>query len=131
LVCLDTSFLIALIRRDPNAESKLESYTMAEEEVCTTPITACELYAGAFKSRTKETEAKKVKDLLLRMEILDFSVHACERFGKIRSQLEAAGTPIGDLDIMIGSIALAHNQGVLTRDVEHFEKIPGLIVDTW
>jgi tRNA(fMet)-specific endonuclease VapC len=104
---------------------------MAEEEVCTTPITACELYAGAFKSRTKETEAKKVKDLLLRMEILDFSVHACERFGKIRSQLEAAGTPIGDLDIMIGSIALAHNQGVLTRDVEHFEKIPGLIVDTW
>lgn len=131
MVCLDTSFLIALIRRDPDAEAKLLSFAASEEGVCTTPITACELYAGAFKSRLRESEAKKVKELLLRMEMLDFSVQACERFGRIRSQLEDSGTPIGDFDIMIGSIALAHNQPILTRDVEHFEKIPGLIVDTW
>lgn len=73
---------------------------MSEEGICTTPITACELYAGAFKSRMKESEAKKVKGLLLRMEMLDFSVQACERFGKIRSQLEVACTPIGDFDII-------------------------------
>jgi len=32
---------------------------------------------------------------------------------------------------MIAAIALAHNQAVLTNDVEHFQRIPGLTVETW
>lgn len=130
MVCVDTSFLIALIRRDHDAERKLESFVL-EEEISTTPICACELYAGAFKSTKREAEVKKVRELLSRMELLDFSVQACERFGKIRQEMEAAGTPIGDLDLMIASVALAHNQAVLTLDTDHFGKVPGLIVETW
>ncbi len=131
MVCVDTSFLIALVRRDQDAERKLDSYTLAEERISTTPINACELFAGAYKSSKRDQEIKKVKELLSRMELLEFSAQACERFGKIRGQLEARGSLIGDFDIMIASIALAHSQSVLTRDVEHFEKIPGLTVESW
>jgi tRNA(fMet)-specific endonuclease VapC len=45
--------------------------------------------------------------------------------------MEAAGIPIGDLDLMIASVALVHNQVLLTRDIGHFEKVPGLTVETW
>ena len=47
MVCVDTSFLIALIRRDHEAETKLEAYIAAEAKLSTTPITACELFKGA------------------------------------------------------------------------------------
>lgn len=131
MVCVDTSFLIALIRRKPEAERRLESYTQEEEEISTTPICACELFAGAYMSTGRDLEIKRVKGLLSRMRLLEFTIQACERFGKIRHEMEAAGTPIGDLDIMIASIALAHNQPIVTRDIGHFEKIPGLTVETW
>lgn len=131
MVCLDTSFLIALLRTDLVAERKLESYIEEGDRVSTTPICACELFAGAYKSRKRDLEIRKVKEFLSRMELLEFSTHACERFGRIRAELESKGTPVGDFDLMIAAIAMVHNQAVATRDVEHFHKIPGLVVESW
>lgn len=131
MACLDTSFLIALIRRELAAERKLESLIASEQTICTTPITACELYAGACRSSRSDMEIKKVREILARVELLEFSSQACERFGRIRSELEAAGSLIGDFDIMISSIAMTHDQSVVTRDVDHFEKVAGLTVQTW
>jgi len=131
LVCVDTSFLIALLRRDADAEAKLESYIQDGEMITTTPICACELFAGAYKSTKRNLEIKRVKEFLSRMDLLEFSAQACERFGRVRCELESRGTPVGDFDIMIAAIAMAHSQPVLTSDVEHFRKIPGLTVETW
>lgn len=131
MVCLDTSFLIALIRRDTAAEEKLELYTQANDLITTTPICASELYAGAHKSQKRENEVKKVNEYLSRIELLDFSTQTCERYGRVKSELESKGASPGDFDIMIGTIALANNQTMLTRDVEHFKRIPGLVVETW
>ncbi len=131
MVCVDTSFLIALLRRDANAEAKLELLIQDGEVITTTPICACELFAGAYRSRKRDPELRRVKEFLSRMELLVFSTQACERFGRLRDELESKGTSVGDFDIMIAAIALAHSQAVLTRDVEHFEKIPGLTVETW
>jgi len=131
LVCIDTSFLIALLRGDPNAEAKLESFVQDGERITTTPICACELFAGAYKAKKRDLEIRRVKEFLSRMELLEFSTQACERFGRVRSELESTGTPIGDFNIMIAAIALAHNQAVLTDDVEHFQRISGLTVETW
>jgi len=131
LVCLDTSFLIALLRRDPKAEAKLESFVQNGERITTTPICVCELFAGAYKTKKRESEIRRVKEFLSRMELLEFSTQACERFGRVRNELDSAGTPIGDFDIMIAAIALAHDQAVLTGDVEHFQRISGLTVDAW
>jgi len=58
MVCFDTSFMIALIRRDANAEKKLEEYVASEAKISTTPITACELFKGAYRSRKKENVQK-------------------------------------------------------------------------
>ena len=123
--------MIALLRRDADAERKLESYIQDGELITTTPICVCELFAGAYRSKKKDLEIKKVKEFLSRMELLEFSTQACERIGRLRGELESGGTQVGDFDIMIAAIALAHSQPVLTRDVRHFQKIPGLAVETW
>lgn len=130
MVCVDTSFLIALIRRDTNAEKKLEEYITNEAKISTTPITACELFKGAYRSR-KNANVATVRKLLAYLEILDFSIGACERYGKLVNELLLKGSSIGDLDTMIASIALAHGEPLLTLDKEHFGRVPGLMVDTW
>jgi predicted nucleic acid-binding protein len=130
MVCFDTSFPIALIRRDANAEKKLEEYVASEAKISTTPITACELFKGAYRSRKKEN-VQKVRKLLRHLEILQFSVDACERYGKLASELQLKGSPIGDPDTIIASIALAHGEPLLTSDKEHFGRIPGLMIETW
>jgi len=131
MVCLDTSFIIALIRRDPRAERKLEEYVGKGARLSTTPITACELFKGAYKSKRRDLEVRKVREMLARLEILGFSIDSCERYGKLVNDLELAGSPIGDLDAIIASLALTHNESVATADKEHFERVPGLIVESW
>ena len=78
MVCMDTSFLIALIRRDHEAEKKLEAYIAAEAILSTTPITACELFRGAYQSGRSENVAR-VRNSLAYLRILDFSVDAWQK----------------------------------------------------
>jgi tRNA(fMet)-specific endonuclease VapC len=131
MVCLDTSFIVALIRRDSKAEKKLEDYVASEAKLSTTPVTACELFKGAYRSKRRDIEVRKIRGILTRLEILNFSIDACERYGKLVNDLQFIGAPIGDLDAMIASLALIYNEPILTSDKQHFERVPSLVVETW
>jgi len=123
--------MVALIRRDPKAEKKLEDYVASEARLSITPITACELFKGAYRSKRRDIEVRKIRSMLSHLEILNFSIDACERYGKLVNDLQLIGTPIGDLDAMIASLALTYNEPILTSDKKHFEKVPSLVVETW
>src|SRR3989304_4401924 len=56
---------------------------------------------------------------------------APRRYGEVRAELERRGTPIGDADLRIASIALDRDLTVVTGNVRHFEKVPGLPVENW
>jgi predicted nucleic acid-binding protein len=131
MVCLDTSFIIALMRRDERALVKLEEYTASETRLTTTPITACELFKGAYRSTKREKELQKVKMTLSFLEVLNFSVEASERYGRLMASEGLHGAPIGDLDAMIASLALTHGDDIVTSTRKHFERVEGLHVDSW
>jgi len=50
MTCLDTDFIIDLLRRKPAAENKLEELTANGDKLTTTPLNASELYKGAYNS---------------------------------------------------------------------------------
>jgi len=131
MVCLDTSFIIGLLRRDEKALKKLEEYTASETRLTTTPITACELFKGAYRSTRREEELHRVRMILSFLEVLSFSVEASERYGRLMASEGLQGAPIGDLDAMIAGVALAHGEGVVTSNRKHFDRVEGLRVDSW
>jgi len=49
----------------------------------------------------------------------------------IRAELEAAGTPIGAMDMMIAAHAKSIKAVLVTDKQKHFTKIEGLKVDNW
>ncbi len=90
-----------------------------------------ELYKGAYASSRKREEVRKITEILQHLEILDLSVPVCERYGVTVNDLRAKGLIVGDLDMLIGSAAAVNKEILLTRNKEHFRRIPGLIVESW
>ncbi len=131
MTCLDTDFIVDLLRRLPDAEMKLENLTSDGDRLTTTPLNASELYKGAYKSAKPAEEAKKVRRLLDTLDVLEFSVAAGETFGKLSNELTRNGKEIGDFDLLIASIALTHGEPLLTRNTKHFSQIPGLVLETY
>jgi len=130
MVCFDASFMIALIRRDANAEKKLEEYVEAKPRSQQPRSEPANSFQRSLSFK-EERKRPKVRKLLHHLEILQFSVEACERYGKLASELQLKGSPIGDPDTMIASIALTHGEPLLTSDKEHFGRVPGLMIETW
>lgn len=49
----------------------------------------------------------------------------------IMRQLQALRIRIGTMDLEIASVALAQNASLLTRNVAHFQQVPGLHIEDW
>ena len=131
MTCLDTDFIIDLLRRKSEAERKLEDLTAEGDKLTSTPLNASELYKGAYNSSRPIEEAKKVRHLLDTLDILEFSSAASETFGKLSIELQRKGNDIGDFDLLIASIALTHGEPLLTKNAKHFSKVPGLAVESY
>ena len=107
-LCLDTDFLVALLRGYKEAVKKAEEYDSAEAEVSTTAINAFEVYFGAFRSREAEKNVKQADCLLSSIKILKLSLEASRKAGEILSELMHKGMPIGLRDTLIAGIALTN-----------------------
>jgi tRNA(fMet)-specific endonuclease VapC len=52
-------------------------------------------------------------------------------FAHTKAVLRQVGTPVDNFDLLIGCTALAHNFTLVTRNVKHFDKITGLMIENW
>ncbi|MBN1285343.1 MAG: type II toxin-antitoxin system VapC family toxin [Anaerolineae bacterium] len=95
------------------------------------PQPPAELYFGAMKSRSPQTSLLKQQAFVERFVSLPFDDAAAVVYGRIRAELERAGTPIGPNDLMIASIALANGLILVTHNVREFERVAGLQIDDW
>ena len=120
-----------LVRAKPEAEGKLRHYLEKDERITTTPVNAAELFEGAYSTKTRRVEVERVRGLLEHLELLELSLDVCEKYGRLVNDLKGKGSPIGDLDTLIASTAITHREILLTRNKSHFERVPGLVVETW
>jgi len=131
MVCLETDFLIALIRKDKEALKKLGTLLAEDERITTTPINASELFKGAYLSERIGDNLKAVRGILNKLELLDFTLEAAAYYGEIYSELKERGELIGDIDILVASVALAKNEKLITRNIKHYNRIRGLEIESW
>jgi predicted nucleic acid-binding protein len=103
------------------------------QRLFTSATTVGELFFGAHRlgGRAKLLQAldETIRDQF--DAVLPYDEAAAREYGRVRSDLERNGTPIGDADTQIAAIALAHGLTVVTGNVRHFGEIPGLRVENW
>ena len=131
--CLDTTVFLDLAGRGGSSVRERARHVIRRivadgEGLTTTRLNVAELYVGVARSARPQREAERIQRWLADVVILDFDDPAAQVFGGVVGELQSRGTPIGDLDALIASIAIRHDQTVITRNVRHFQAVPGLKV---
>lgn len=136
MAVLDTCFVIDLLKEIKRgivdrASRKSEELLHRGEVLRITHFTIAELFVGVFKSIRPERERKFVEDVIPQFSLLAFEHSTAELFGSIVGPLEAAGMTLDSMDALIGSVALERDQIIVTHNLKHFLRIPGLVVEVY
>ncbi|MCH7661596.1 MAG: type II toxin-antitoxin system VapC family toxin [Euryarchaeota archaeon] len=127
---LDTTFLIHLLHGNHATEEPIAEIDAAGTPYVTA-ITVMELWEGIHLSSATSEERARTEALLSEMHELPFDRACGMKAGEIAATLRSRGEPLDDPDVMIGAVGLVHDEPVLTRNVEHFERIDGLTVESY
>lgn len=129
-VMLDTNTCIAIIKRKPpQVLRRFNAYRVGEIGISS--ITLAELEFGVAKGQHQEKNQEALDEFILPLEIAGFDNEAARVYGRVRAMLENKGTPIGTLDTMIGTHALALGVTLVTNNTREFSRIKGLTVVDW
>ncbi len=86
---------------------------------------------GVHRANTADRRVRReafVEAILHKVQVLPFDLHVARVHAQIGAELAAAGQPIGTHDLIIAATAIVNGYGVLTDNLRHFERVPGLIV---
>ena len=129
MVCADTSFLVDIERQNDEALKKLRELADRGEVIFITSVSVAECYRGAYGSRDGAKALKDTKELLELFAVLSLDYESAKTWGELSESMKSGS--IGDRDLFIASIALVNEQSLLTRNKKHFERVPGLVVESW
>lgn len=128
---LDSDILIAMLRDRRDTTGLRSKALQAGLENCfVSSISMAELFSGAYRMSSERGlhELAFVKTIF---NIVPFGQNDSEVFGQNKAILARSGTPLDDMDLLIGSIAVSQGYTLVTHNVRHFSRIPKLKVEDW
>ncbi len=130
---LDTNAVVALLRNKP-AEVR-EKYRKAESSgdyLAVSSVVLFELWYGVEKSDRVRENTERLRILLSgELDLVDFDDEDAQTAGRVRAELEKAGTPIGAYDVLIAGQALRRGLTVVTANTSEFSRVNGLSWEDW
>jgi tRNA(fMet)-specific endonuclease VapC len=129
---LDTNAVSALMKGDPGVIEKLKQRSKTEVSV-PQPVLAEIAYGIERLPKSKRKDALQERFDLVRSELARsaWSDEVSESFGRIKATLEKKGQRIEDFDAAIAAHALARGAVLVTANLDHMTRIPGLEVEDW
>lgn len=126
---LDTNTVSYIIKGNfPRVRERLLKVPMADVGISV--ITEAELLFGLARRPEASKLKIAVEEFLLRVEVLPWDSKAARHYAAVRANLEDEGEPVGNLDLMIASQALAAEAVLVTHD-RVFRRINGLRIEDW
>ena len=122
LILLDTSILIDYFRKSNKKNSifyqlvETEQYTFA-----TSVITEYEIYVGATIGQQSFWN-----QFFAAMRLLTFDSRCVKEAVEIQHELKKNNQMIAIPDLLIGATARSNNLRMATKNIDHFQRIPGL-----
>ena len=121
---LDTDWAIHCLNGNPLVMRRLDS--LRPDGISISIVSVAELYEGALNSNNPVRDENLMAEFLNQYPIIGLNVPICRIFGMERARLRTAGTPIQDMDLLIGATALHHDLTLLSNNRRHFERLSGL-----
>jgi predicted nucleic acid-binding protein len=129
---LDTNALSEPLKKHPHERFLRRLAEVEAARFATSAVCLFELRHGCRRRPDgNRLWARIEREVVGRIEVLPFGREEAVRAGDIQADLAARGISIGIEDVMIGATALVHGCEVVTRNVRHLSRIPGLPVLDW
>lgn len=97
-------------------------------------ISVSELLHGVHRADSRTRRARRsafVEAVLDRFPTLSLDLPTARAHAELWAELSSAGTHIGAHDLWLAAAALAHGLTLVTSNVRHFGRVPGLEVEEW
>ncbi len=126
----DTDALSEVLKKQPSAAYLRWLRTIPREEQFTSAVVIAELFKGALRSERAAFHVENIeKRVLPAVTVLPFDVAVALVYGEIEATLRKGGAPLADADLQIAATALYHGLALVTGNVRHFERVPGLAIE--
>lgn len=130
---LDSSIVIAAERRGENVERLIERIVTAtgDQEAALSATGLTELIHGLHRAKTPAMRLQRqsfLDELLADLTVYPYTKETAMLAGKLDGEQQSKSVVIPFGDLLIGATALSLGFSVLTANLRHFQKIPGLVV---
>lgn len=130
---LDSSSVITAERRRQPVPQFIEAIFNAYNEVnlSLSPVTVAELVHGIYRAKTTEAGQRRreyVESLIHLIPVHSVTHRTAWLVGQIEGQEAAKGNVLPFNDLLIAASAMEQGYAILTENLRHFRKIPGLTV---
>ncbi|MFZ0706187.1 MAG: type II toxin-antitoxin system VapC family toxin [Candidatus Korobacteraceae bacterium] len=126
---LDTNTVSYILKGiPPRVRQRLARIPM--EGISISAITEAELRFGLARRPDAKNLRFAVEEFLLRVDILSWDSAAARHYADIRTEIERAGSPMGNMDLMIAAQALSAPATLVSSD-RSFHRIKRLKIENW
>jgi tRNA(fMet)-specific endonuclease VapC len=126
---LDTDTCVFWLRGRESVRDHVTA--VGPESIGISIITLAELRYGAACSARPEANQQAIDAFISAIDVLDIDLKIAHAFGDIKAELRKQGMLIEDFDLIIAATARVHDLTLVTNNVEHFRRIPGLHLENW
>jgi tRNA(fMet)-specific endonuclease VapC len=128
MILLDTNVVVAHLKGNAAVTTRIADQM---DNVAVPALVVAELDYGAKASARPAENLARLDAFLSCMDIVQFDEAAARQYGTLRAHLKTIGRPTGEIDALIGAVALAHGAVLVTHNTRDFENIEGLAVEDW
>jgi predicted nucleic acid-binding protein len=126
----DTDAISEVLKKQPAPRYLRWIAQLPRAEQFTSAIVIGEMFRGAFRSAGPSRHLENIESRVLSVvTVLPYDVAVARVYGQIQAGLLRLGRTIADADLQIAATALYHGLEVVTGNLRHFERIPGVRVN--
>lgn len=127
---LDTNICIYYMKGLYDLDNKLKQIGI--ENCNISEITIAELKFGIENSSSsKKEENRKIIQSFINSINVTPLVLCLDIYAKEKARLRKQGIVIDEFDLLIGASAISNNFTLVTRNIKHFEKLDGIVIENW
>ena len=100
---------------------------VARDDQFTSAVVIGELYKGALRSPHRERHLENIDARVLSaVTVLPYDIGVARVYGAIHAELESSGKTLANADVQIAATAVHHTLELVTGNLRHFRRVPGL-----
>ena len=115
---------------DPSIQDNARRYLTLFRHFTFSIITRYEILRG-LKARRATRQLARFEQRCQHSQVLPLTDDIIVQAADLYASLYQEGQLISDADILIAATALKHNLIMVTENVHHFRRIPGLAIASW